>query len=203
MIGLVNYGLGNIKALKNIYKKLNVSCKFINNPIDIEKVEKIILPGVGSFDNAIEKLKESNLLEVINYKVKIEKMPVLGICVGMQMMANKSEEGVLDGLGWITGKVKKFKQSSFSTKPFTPHMGWNNVEKLNNSIIFNGIEHPKFYFLHSYYLEPEDSSIITSTTNYGFDFCSSINHENIYATQFHPEKSHNFGVKMLENFSKL
>ena len=86
MIGLVNYGLGNIKALKNIYKKLNVSCKFINNPIDIEKVEKIILPGVGSFDNAIEKLKESNLLEVINYKVKIEKMPVLGICVGMQMM---------------------------------------------------------------------------------------------------------------------
>ena len=203
MIGLVNYGLGNIKAFANIYKNLNVQCKFINNPCDIEKVEKIILPGVGSFDNAIKKLKQSNLLEAINNKVKKEKMPVLGVCVGMQIMANYSEEGLLEGLGWIPGIVKKFKESSFSAKPYTPHMGWNKIEKLNNPILFNEIENPKFYFLHSYYLEPEEGSIITSTTNYGLDFCSSINFENIYATQFHPEKSHNFGVKMLENFSKL
>lgn len=203
MIGLVNYGLGNIKAFANIYKNLNIQCKFINNPCDIEEVEKLILPGVGSYDNAIKKLKQSNLLEAINNKVKKEKMPVLGVCIGMQIMANYSEEGILEGLGWIPGIVKKFKESSFSSKPYTPHMGWNNIEKLNNPILFNEIENPKFYFLHSYYLEPEEGSIITSTTNYGLDFCSSINFENIYATQFHPEKSHNFGVKMLENFSKL
>ena len=203
MIGLISYGLGNIKAFENIYKKLNIPCMRVENPSDLEKVEKLILPGVGSFDNAMSKLIKSNLLDTINYKVKDEKIPILGVCVGMQIMSNSSEEGNLEGLGWIKGRVKKFKPSYFKSKPFNPHMGWNSISQRNESKIFNNIQSLKFYFLHSYYLDPELNSNIISSTNYGLDFCSAINQDNIWATQFHPEKSHNSGIKLLENFSKL
>ena len=203
MIGLISYGLGNIKAFENIYKKLNIPCMRVKNPSDLEKVEKLILPGVGSFDNAMSKLIKSNLLDTINHKVKDEKIPILGVCVGMQIMSESSEEGALKGLGWIKGRVKKFKPSSFKSKPFNPHMGWNSISPRNESVIFNNIHSLKFYFLHSYYLDPELNSNIISSTIYGLDFCSAINQENVWATQFHPEKSHDSGIKLLENFSKL
>lgn len=203
MIGILNYGLGNIRAFENIFKKLNTPCRRINNSDDFEKVDKIILPGVGSFDNAIQKLRNSNFLEELNKKVKVDKIPILGVCVGMQMMANSSEEGTMDGLGWISGTVKKFNYDSLNKNQNVPHMGWNNIYQRNEPIIFKNINSLKFYFLHSYYLDPESKINIISTTKYGLEFCSAINQENIWATQFHPEKSHDSGIKLLENFSKL
>lgn len=207
MIAIVEYGLGNIKAFSNIYNKLDIPHFFAKSPADLEKASKIILPGVGAFDYAMEKLNSSGLRETLDRRVLKEKVPVIGICVGMQMMANSSEEGRLAGLGWISGKVKKFSGDSEanSKERFPlPHMGWNSLTLETKDPIFKDLDaEPRFYFLHSYYFECADPADLIASAEYGQKYACIVKKENIYGVQCHPEKSHHNGVSLLKNFASL
>ncbi len=204
MIGIVNYGSGNIQAIKNIYNSLNIQTKIITDPSELKEADKLILPGVGAFDETMKQLIDSGLKEELDNLVLNHKVPILGICVGMQIMADSSEEGILNGLGWIKGEVKKFDISLFNQKPYLPHMGWNTIKpKKENPIFFNIDEELGFYFVHSYFFDCVNKQNILATSDYGIEFSSSVVNENIYGMQFHPEKSHSNGVKLLHNFSKL
>mgnify|MGYP006102175929 FL=1 len=197
-ICIVDYGIGNIKAFKNIYDKLNINVEIASKKEQFVNATHLILPGVGTFDWAMSKLNESGLKETLDVLVLEKKIPILGVCVGMQIMASQSEEGVLSGLNWIEGKVLKLDKDII-----LPHMGWNNVKLSNKSDLFNNIENFEFYFLHSYYYKTEDDKHILSMSKYGNPFTSAIYKENIFGTQFHPEKSHKNGIKILENFLKI
>lgn len=203
MIGIIDYGVGNIKAFSNIYTQLNIPFKIIKNVDDFFDVNKLILPGVGSFDHAMISLQNSGMKEKLDELVLERKLPVIGICVGMQMLAKSSDEGVLEGLGWIDGVVKKFDKSKIKNGPL-PHMGWNtlNIEK-QNKIFVNLEEDPRYYFLHSYYFECNNKEDVIATATYGERFECMVNHENIYGIQCHPEKSHHNGIQLLKNFGEL
>jgi glutamine amidotransferase len=195
---LVDYGIGNIKAFKNIYEKLNVHVEIASKQSQFDDVTHLILPGVGAFDWAISKLNDSGLREILDTFVLEKRIPILGVCVGMQIMASQSEEGVMPGLNWIKGKVLKLDKNIV-----LPHMGWNRAEPLLRSDLFKNIEDPEFYFLHSYYYETEDEKHVLAVSEYGKFFTSAICDKNIFGTQFHPEKSHKNGIKILENFLKI
>lgn len=203
MIGIIDYGVGNIKAFSNIYTQLNIPFKIIKNVDDFFDVNKLILPGVGSFDHAMISLQNSGMKEKLDELVLERKLPVIGICVGMQMLAKSSDEGVLQGLGWIDGVVKKFDKSKIKNGPL-PHMGWNtlNIEK-ENKIFDNLEEDPRYYFLHSYYFECNNKEDVIATATYGERFECMVNHDNIYGIQCHPEKSHHNGIQLLKNFGEL
>lgn len=204
MITIVNYGSGNINAIGNIYTRLNIPFSIAHEPKSLIGAEKIILPGVGAFDETMSVLDKSGFREVLDEEVLGKKTPVIGVCVGMQILGEKSEEGKLSGLGWIKGEVKKFDINKLQLKPKIPHLGWNSVKKSKESPIFSNIDEEQgFYFLHSYYFECADPADIMSQTNYGGEFTSSINHENIFGVQFHPEKSHTNGITLLKNFANL
>jgi glutamine amidotransferase len=204
MITIINYGSGNISAIGNIYEQLKVPFKIANRPDEVLGAEKIILPGVGAFDETISMLDESGFRKVLDKEVLVNKIPVIGICVGMQILAKTSEEGSLPGLGWIDGVVRKFDKTLLPFKPKIPHLGWNSIELTRNSHLYEGIiEEEGFYFLHSYYFECNKEDDVLSRTYYGKNFASSINNNNIYGVQFHPEKSHFNGIKLLHNFSKI
>lgn len=204
MIGIVDYGVGNIKAFSNIYNQLNIPYKQVKSENDLKSVDKIILPGVGAFDHAVTRLHKSGLIGTLNELVLNENIPVLGICVGMQMMANSSEEGDLSGLGWIEARVKKFNKVELGGKNPLPHMGWNSIEHVIHNPLFESIENnSRFYFLHSYYFEPRNKKHTIATSEYGKIFSCGVNQKNIYGIQFHPEKSHSKGVQLLKNFSEL
>jgi glutamine amidotransferase len=184
-------------------KKIGVQGDITSDIYKIESADKIILPGVGSFDTGMENLKNLGLLEVLNEKVQVKKTPVLGICLGMQLLTKGSEEGFLPGLGWIDGDVKKFALDAFQDLK-VPHMGWDYVSVKKESLLFKEMyEEPKFYFVHSYYVSPAKTSDILTTTNYGIEFCSALENGNIFGAQFHPEKSHKYGMKLLKNFADL
>ena len=203
MIGIIDYGLGNIKAFENIYKSLGDQITRINKKEKFKHCSHLILPGVGSFDQAIKLLKKSNLLEELNNQVIQKKKPILAVCVGMQIMANSSSEGTSKGLGWIPGKVISFKEE-YQFNFEVPHMGWNDLNLIKNKDpLFKDIENPSFYFLHSYRFKPDFLDHIVSYSTYGIEFVSTIRSKNIWATQFHPEKSHYSGIKLLSNFSKI
>ena len=204
MIGIIDYGLGNIRAFSNIYESLDIPNKIIKSENDFEDVQKIILPGVGAFDYAITSLRESLLLSRLNYEVLECNKPVLGICVGMQMMANNSEEGKLDGLGWIDANVKKFNLDKVDIQKFPlPHMGWNKVTNLTeNELLKNLNNESRFYFLHSYYFDEKSSNDAIAQSAYIEKFTSIVKKNNIYGVQFHPEKSHLNGLQLLKNFSE-
>jgi len=202
MISIVNYGLGNIGAFANVYKRLNIPVKISSRKEDLSGAKKIILPGVGSFDNAMTLLNKSGMRDRLDIMVLQEKVPVLGICVGMQILSNSSEEGKLPGLGWIEGQVRKFDESIFLHKTRLPHMGWNTVEPLTESPLFNKIKNgSRFYFLHSYYFSCINVGYEISHTNYGIIFASAVCSGNIFGVQFHPEKSHKNGIQLLKNFA--
>jgi imidazole glycerol-phosphate synthase subunit HisH len=204
MVTIVDYGSGNINAITNIYEFLNIPFSVASKPVELENAKKIILPGVGSFDYCMNKLNNSGLKEVLNRKVIENKTPVLGICIGLHIMASGSEEGNLSGLGWIDGYVKKIDESKLVLKPKLPHMGWNSILVKSAPTLFKGINNEHgFYFIHSYYIELLNDEDIMTITNYETDFVSGINKSNIYAVQFHPEKSHSNGMKLLQNFSEL
>ena len=204
MIGIVDYGVGNIKAFSNIFKQLRISHKVIKIKQDFKGVEKIILPGVGSFDQAMQRLNGSDLLVDLNDLVLNKKVPVLGICVGMQMMAKSSEEGVLNGLGWIDANVKKLNESELGSQSPLPHMGWNSVEHDSSNRLFKNINaKARFYFLHSYFFNTERIENSIAMTNYGQRFTCCTNRENIFGVQFHPEKSHHYGGQLLKNYSEI
>ncbi len=204
MIGIVDYGSGNIQAMANIYNRLNVPFQIISDPKKLKNADRLILPGVGAFDATMKELNDSGLRESLDEEVLVKLKPVLGVCVGMQILSNRSEEGSLDGLGWIKGNVKKFEIDKIKEKPFLPHMGWNTVEpKIDHPLFFN-IKHDfGFYFVHSYYFETESPSDILGTTVYGDTFSSAVYQDHIFGMQFHPEKSHSNGIQLLSNFSKI
>ena len=203
MIGIIDYGVGNIKAFANIYKNLNIPFKIVKNISEFENITKLILPGVGSFDHAMISLQNSGMKEKLDELVLEKETPVIGICVGMQMLAKSSEEGTLNGLGWIDGIVKKFDKSKIKNAPL-PHMGWNNLKIEKKNKIFDNLEeNPRYYFLHSYYFECENKEDVIATATYGEKFDCMINHKNIYGIQCHPEKSHHNGMQLLKNFGEL
>lgn len=204
MIGIIDYGSGNIHAIATIYKNLNIEYQVLRNPKDLRKANKLILPGVGAFDATMQQLIDSGLKEELNKLVLDKKVPILGICVGLQVMGFGSEEGKLPGLGWIPGKVKKFDESKIKIKPKLPHMGWNVIKDLRKHPLFKDIDSDfGFYFVHSFYFECKNHENILSISNYGSEFTSSIYDNHIIGTQFHPEKSHGNGVQLLKNFSEL
>ncbi len=204
MIGIIDYGSGNIQAIKNIYKKLKVECKFVSQPEELDGVNKIILPGVGAFDEAMSQLNKSGLREVLDLMILDKKVPVLGVCVGMQIMALSSDEGELDGLGWFDAQVKLFDESTIKHKPKLPHMGWNEINVKREHSIFKLIDKEKgFYFLHSFYFKCNDKNDVLAEACYGNTFHCSINKENIFGFQFHPEKSHSNGINLFKNFAEL
>lgn len=204
MIAIVDYGLGNIKAFANVYKKLNIPVIIATKAVDFEKAEKVILPGVGAFDYAMDRLNKSGMRQTLDEIVLNRGIPVIGICVGMQMLAGSSEEGTLPGLGWINGAVKKFDLSTLTQSTHLPHMGWNDVKPLTKNILFRNLEQDAlFYFLHSYYFSCNKSENVIALTDYGGEFASAVNSGNIFGVQFHPEKSHQWGIQLLRNFAEM
>lgn len=200
---VIDYGMGNLGSLMNMLKKARISIKISSNISDIESADKLILPGVGSFDNAMQKLRELELIEILNKKVIREHTPILGICLGMQLFTKSSEEGKLPGLGWFDARTVKFRMDRSSSLKI-PHMGWENLTILKPHPIFRDIDtRSMFYFVHSYHVVCDDDNDVLSTSRYGIDFVSSFSKENIIGVQFHPEKSHKYGMKLLHNFSRI
>lgn len=203
MIVVVNYGLGNVQAFANIYKRLNIPAAIASSPDQLQKASKIILPGVGSFDWAMKRLSDSGMRELLDMLVMKNRIPILGICVGMQIMAGRSDEGKSSGLGWIEAEVKKF-DISLNKDFYLPHMGWNDVAPCCENSLFKGIKKgARFYFLHSYYFLPKNQSDVLLTTDYNGPFASGVHRQNVFGVQFHPEKSHQYGIQMLKNFAEL
>lgn len=204
MISLIDYGVGNINAFLNIFKQLGIAAKKASSVHDVRQSTKLILPGVGAFDDAMQRLNDSGMREALEEAVLVNNIPVIGICVGMQMLAEKSDEGVKPGLGWIKGEVKRFDPSTISHITKFPHMGWNDVNPVRDSPIFERLEtNARFYFLHSYYYQCLDPADVLATSDYGIRFASAINHKHIFGIQCHPEKSHHFGIQLLQNFANF
>lgn len=204
MISIVDYGVGNIQAIANIYKRLNIPVRIARTAEELAGAERLILPGVGAFDWAMARLNKSGMRGVLDDRVLSQGKPVLGICVGMQMLAKRSDEGTLDGLGWIDGEVKKFDRAAPSQRAHLPHMGWNDVEPRCQECLFKDIGATgRFYFLHSYFFAPKDQKMILGVTDYGGTFASCVRARNIYGVQFHPEKSHQWGIQLLKNFAVM
>ncbi|WP_036289707.1 imidazole glycerol phosphate synthase subunit HisH [Methylosinus sp. PW1] len=200
MIAIVDYGLGNVTAIANMYKRLNIEAVLASTADDLRRADRLILPGVGSFDWAMQSLARSGLRGTLDELVINARRPVLGICVGMQMMAEKSAEGMEPGLGWIAASVERL-----PSRPglMLPHMGWNDVSAVRHSTLINGLDiEARFYFLHGYCFVPKDESVTIATADYGQPFASVVQSGNVYGAQFHPEKSHGWGVRLLKNFAK-
>lgn len=202
MIAIVNYGLGNVRAIANVYRKLNIAVDIAGEPGDIENAGKLILPGVGAFDFAMQRLEQSGLRPALDEAVLRRGVAVLGICVGMQILGCSSEEGTSPGLRWIDADVRKFDVSASRHAAWVPHMGWNDVRALKPNGLFHELgEDSRFYFLHSYYMRCRAEHTV-AVTDYGMEFACAVNSGNIYGVQFHPEKSHQWGVQLLKNFAE-
>lgn len=203
MITIIDYNTGNLGSIKNMLKRLGIASQITNDIAKIEQAEKLILPGVGHFDYGMKNLHNSGVVNMLNQKVLENKTPILGICLGVQLLTEASEEGTEKGLGWIKGKTIAFDKSKLASNQKVPHMGWTDVANYNQSKLFESIEdEPRFYFVHSFHLSLENKNDCLVTANYGYEFAAGIEHQNILGTQFHPEKSHKFGMKILENFAK-
>ena len=203
ILAIVDYGMGNLNSVKKKLDRLKVASKITSNPKEIINAEKIILVGVGHFAKAMKNIQELGLLEVLNEVAIIKKKPVLGICLGMQLMANDSEEGNTEGLGWINANVRKMKVND-TLKFKVPHMGWNKIIKSKESALMKGIpKSTEFYFVHSYYFQSNETSDVLNETEYSFKFTSAIEKDNIFGVQYHPEKSHDAGEVLLNNFISL
>lgn len=206
MIAIVDYGLGNVKAFLNIFKMLTIPAVLARKASDLEHATKIILPGVGAFDFAISQLKLSGMMDPLNELVLHKKIPILGVCVGMQMMARVSEEGKLPGLGWIDAKVCRLNdRSSLTGNPLLlPHMGWNQIQVKSDQGLFKGLQQEaKFYFLHSYHVVMAQEQNEIAIADYGQKICAAIAQDHIFGMQCHPEKSHGFGIQFLRNFAEF
>ena len=206
MITIIDLNIGNIGSVVNMIKHVGGNCKVSSDPAEIKAATKLILPGVGSFDKAMNQLRNNKLEEVINEKATLQKTPLLGICLGMQLLTSSSEEGKEKGLGLIPAETLSFNKA-FDVKEINeriPHMGWNDIRvEQENDLTKNLIESSRFYFVHSYYVKCSNKENCLMTSNYGFDFASAIVKNNVFGVQFHPEKSHKYGKKLISNFVKL
>lgn len=204
MISIVDYGLGNIGAFLNMFKRMNVAAVPVRTADELADAKHLVLPGVGAFDHAMELLDASGMRATLDRKVVEEKVPVIGICVGMQILADTSEEGRERGLGWVPGTVRHFKSMPTPQDLPLPHMGWNDVTPVNDGGLFRGLERDaRFYFLHSFYYDPTDPADGAATATYGTEFACAVRRDNVWGVQFHPEKSHHFGAMLLKNFAEL
>ncbi|MCB9036075.1 MAG: imidazole glycerol phosphate synthase subunit HisH [Lewinellaceae bacterium] len=201
MITIVDYGMGNLGSVLNMLKRIGVKAQIIDDPEKLSEAKKILLPGVGSFDQAMKRITVSGFKDILDHKALVEKVPVLGICLGMQLLTRGSEEGVLPGLGWIAADTIKFPQMEGLK---IPHMGWNMVTPATHSLLTQNLPvESRFYFVHSYRIHVDDEKNSILKAHYGITFDAAIQKENIFGTQFHPEKSHRFGMQLLQNFSLI
>ena len=204
MMVIIDYNIGNLGSILNMLKKVGATAIISSDISEIEKADKLILPGVGSFDYGMEQIEKTGLIELLNEKVLDKKTPVLGICLGAQLLACNSEEGQKKGLGWIDMEVIKFNKDKIAPELKIPHMGWNEVKIKRESPLFRDVyDEPRYYFVHSYHFMPKNSNDILTTSLYGYEFVSAIEKDNIVGVQFHPEKSHKFGMRILKNFAEL
>lgn len=204
MIVIVDYGMGNLGSIVNMFKRIGTKATISSDPEVISQATKLILPGVGAFDAGMERLASLNLIDLLTRRAMEEKIPVLGLCLGMQLMMKRSDEGSRAGLGWFDGETVRFKFDSRQGDLKVPHMGWNQVAPCKDSPLLQlGMPTPRFYFVHSYHIVLNHAEDAAGITNYGYDFASVIERDNILGTQFHPEKSHKFGMKLLKSFAEL
>lgn len=202
MTTIINYNLGNPKSIKNMLAYIGIESRISSDHAEIASAERLILPGVGHFQHGMEQLEQLGLIELLKKEVTENKKPILGVCLGMQLLTKYSEEGNLAGLGFIDAQTKKFDLQDTSLK--VPHMGWNTVSFQKESKLIQAVsENPRYYFVHSYYVDCAHQEDILCSTNYGEDFVSGFQHNNIFGLQFHPEKSHKFGMELLANFCKI
>lgn len=202
-IVVIDYGMGNLFSVKKSFGRIGINVTITNNPTEIKLSDKIILPGVGHFKKAVQNLKSLGIWDILNEKVLVNKTPILGICLGMQLMANRSEEGDAQGFGWFDAEVVKFKvKDKLSFK--VPHTGWNQIIKKKESKLMLGIpDFSEFYFVHSYHISCKNTFDVLNETDYEYKFPSAIEKDNLFGVQYHPEKSHDVGERLLLNFSKL
>jgi len=204
MIAIIDYGMGNVGSIKNMFSRIGIESIITSKQEDIIIANGIILPGVGAFDKAIQNLSKLDLFSTLNHIAINNKKPILGICLGMQIMAKHSEEGSLEGLGWIDAEVRKFNFNENYNNLKIPHMGWNNIIlKKKSKLISDNDQKSRYYFVHSYYLHANKRKDILAETQYGIQFACSIEKNNLFGVQFHPEKSHKYGMKILRNFSNI
>lgn len=201
MLAVVDYGVGNLGSIENMLKKIGCDAQITSDPAAISSASKIILPGIGSFDHGMRSLRAMNFEGILRHKVLEAKTPVMGICLGMQMLGLSSEEGREAGLGWVDASCQRFGKEPWDARLKVPHMGWNVVESQGGNPLLEGFDAPpRFYFVHSYHLVCNDPSLVAGTTRYSIAFTSMVRKGNIYGVQFHPEKSHRFGLTLLRNF---
>ena len=203
MIVIIDYGMGNLGSIANMLKKVGVPAVISSDPAVVEKADRLILPGVGAFDAGIKNLATRDLIPLLNFRVLEQKTPILGVCLGMQLLCKRSEEGQLPGLGWLDAEAVRFKFGSNTANLKIPHMGWNSLAVCQPHSLFANLEaENRFYFVHSYHVVCADQSNVLAQTNYGFDFASAVVKDNILGVQFHPEKSHKFGMHLYKNFAE-
>ena len=202
MTVIVDYGMGNLGSIRNMLKKIGEQAVISSDPDGIRQADRLILPGVGSFDRGMRHLQQRGLLPVLNDKVRCEQTPTLGICLGMQLLTRRSEEGRLPGLGWIDGETVRFQFEGRHQALKVPHMGWNTVTVARDESLFRGLTNgqTRFYFVHSYHVVCDHASDVLAQTEYGFPFIASVQRGHVMGTQFHPEKSHKYGMRLLQNF---
>lgn len=204
MIVIIDYGMGNVGSIQNMVKKFTKDVIISSDHNVIKNAGKLILPGVGAFDNGMKNLAQLKIIEILNDKALNEKIPVLGICLGMQLLTNKSEEGEREGLHWIDGETIKFSFNNGNNDLKVPHMGWNYVKKIRESALLeNMYDESRYYFVHSYYVKCRNENESILKTLYGVEFTSALQKDNIFGVQFHPEKSHKYGLQLIKNFVEL
>jgi glutamine amidotransferase len=204
VIAIIEYGSGNVGAISNVYRRLRVEHVITSDHSTLQQADRYILPGVGAFDTTMKHLTAAGLVELLRVEVVERQKKVLGICVGMQILADRSDEGELPGLGWIPGEVRRIDESKLVSRPKLPHMGWNSVSFDKEARLFGGVNTDRgFYFLHSYHFIPSNPSHITGVVQYGAPLVCSLQRGNVYAVQFHPEKSHDNGVAVFRNFAEV
>jgi glutamine amidotransferase len=205
MISILDYGMGNVGSIRNMVAKVGFEAEIISEPDAVARATKLVLPGVGAFDNAMKRLKQLDLIPILHERVTVNRVPILGLCLGMHLFCERSEEGELPGLGWIEADVQRFDFESAGSPLPIPHMGWNRVDVVGRhpSILDGQPDNSRFYFVHSYAVRCRSEADVIGTSEYGYRFHSAVQKDNVIGLQFHPEKSHRFGKQVLQRFGEL